>query len=95
MREVVSLSEYKKSLEKKQTQIELDFLYQQVDEIMEKIGEIEPEPFYNNDEIVDGLLKNGLQLGPSESALFSAYYSLIGEGREDLAELVLGILEMK
>jgi len=95
MCEVVSLSEYKKSLEKKQTQIELDFLYQQVDEIMEKIGEIEPEPFYNNDEIVDGLLKNGLQLGPSESALFSAYYSLIGEGREDLAELVLGILEMK
>ena len=62
---------------------------------MEKIGEIEPEPFYNDDEIVDGLLKNGLQLGPSESALFSAYYSLIGEGREDLAELVLGILEMK
>jgi len=95
MCEVVSLSEYKKSLEKKQTQIELDFLYQQVDEIMEKIGEIEPEPFYNNDEIVDGLLKNGLQLGPSESALFSAYYSLVGEGREDLAELVLGILEMK
>jgi hypothetical protein len=95
MCEVVSLSKYKKSLEKKQTQIELDFLYQQVDEIMEKIGEIEPEPFYNNDEIVDGLLKNGLQLGPSESALFSAYYSLIGEGREDLAELVLGILEMK
>lgn len=95
MCEVVSLSEYKKSFEKKQTQIELDFLYQQVDEIMEKIGEIEPEPFYNNDEIVDGLLKNGLQLGPSESALFSAYYSLIGEGREDLAELVLGILEMK
>ena len=95
MCEVVSLSEYKKSLEKKQTQIELDFLYQQVAEIMEKIGEIEPEPFYNDDEIVDGLLKNGLQLGPSESALFSAYYSLIGEGREDLAELVLGILEMK
>ena len=95
MCEVVSLTKYKKSLEKKQTQIELDFLYQQVDEIMEKIGEIEPEPFYNNDEIVDGLLKNGLQLGPSESALFSAYYSLIGEGREDLAELVLGILEMK
>jgi hypothetical protein len=95
MCEVVSLSEYKKSLEKKQTQIELDFLYQQVAEIMEKIGEIEPGPFYNDDEIVDGLLKNGLQLGPSESALFSAYYSLIGEGREDLAELVLGILEMK
>lgn len=95
MCEVVSLSEYKKSLEKKQTQIELDFLYQQAAEIMEKIGEIEPEPFYNDDEIVDGLLKNGLQLGPSESALFSAYYSLIGEGREDLAELVLGILEMK
>jgi len=95
MCEVVSLSEYKKSLETKQAEIELDFLYQQVDEIMDRIGEIEPEPFYNNDEIVDGLLKNGLQLGPSESALFSAYYSLICEGREDLAELVLGILEMK
>lgn len=95
MCEVVSLPEYKKSLEAKQKETELDFLYQQVDEIMDQIGEIEPEPFYNNYEIVDGLLKNGLQLGPSESALFSAYYSLIGEGREDLAELVLGILEMK
>jgi len=41
------------------------------------------------------MIKNGLELGPTESALFSAYYSLIGEGREDLAELVLGILEMR
>jgi hypothetical protein len=95
MCEVVSLAEYKKSLEQKKIELEVDFLYKQVDEIMDRIGELEPEPFYNNDEIIDGMIKNGLELGPTESALFSAYYSLIGEGREDLAELVLGILEMR
>jgi len=95
MCEVVSLAEYKKSLEQKKIELEVDFLYKQVDEIMDRIGELEPEPFYNNDEIIDGMIKSGLELGPTESALFSAYYSLIGEGREDLAELVLGILEMR
>jgi len=95
MCEVICLSGYKKSLENKQKEDDLEFLYNQVDAIMERIGEIEPEGFYGNDDVIDGLLNSGLTLGPSESALFSAYYSLMGEGREDLAELVLGILEMK
>jgi len=95
MCEVICLSGYKKNLENKQKEADLEFLYNQVDAIMERIGEIEPEGFYGNDDVIDGLLNSGLTLGPSESALFSAYYSLMGEGREDLAELVLGILEMK
>lgn len=95
MCEVICLSDYRKNLENKQKEADLEFLYNQVDAIMERIGEIEPEGFYGNDDVIDGLLSSGLTLGPSESALFSAYYSLMGEGREDLAELVLGILEMK
>lgn len=96
MCEVVSLSDYKKSLEKKKEEIELDSLWSQVDEIMDIIGEIEPEPYYHaDDSAVDTLAASGIQIGPSESALFNAYYTLIHEGREDLAELVMEILKMK
>jgi len=40
MCEVVSLAEYKKSLEQKKIELEVDFLYKQVDEIMDRIGEL-------------------------------------------------------
>ena len=94
--EVVSLSEYKKSLEKKKESIELEGLWRQVDEIMDAIGEIEPEPYYPVMESdIDELVASGIQIGPSETALFNAYYTLIREGREDLADLVMEILKMK
>ena len=96
MCEVVSLSDYKKSLEKKKEEIELDSLWSQVDEIMDIIGEIEPEPYYHTDDSdINALTASGIEIGPSESALFNAYYTLIHEGREDLAELVMEILKMK
>ena len=96
MCEVVSLSDYKKSLEQKKEKIELDSLWRQVDEIMEAIGEVESEPYYPSmDSDIDALVASGIQIGPSESALFHAYYTLIYEGREDLADLVMEILKMK
>ena len=94
--EVVSLSDYKKSLEKKKEVVDLEGLWRQVDEIMDAIGEIEPEPYYPiMDSDIDALAASGIQIGPSESALFNAYYTLIHEGREDLADLVMEILKMK
>jgi len=96
MCEVVSLSDYKKSLEQKKEKIELDSLWRQIDEIMEVIGEIESEPYYSStDSDIDALVASGIQIGPSESALLNAYYTLIYEDREDLAELVMEILKMK
>jgi hypothetical protein len=94
--EVVSLSDYRKKLEKKKDYLELEDLWNQVNEIMDAIGEIEPEPYYPIMESdVDALAASGIQIGPSESALFNAYYTLIHEGREDLADLVMEILKMK
>lgn len=96
MCEVVSLSDYRKSLQKKKEELELEDLYRQVDEIMERIGEVESEPYYPvQDSDIDALVMSGIQIGPSETALFNAYYTLVFEGREDLAELVLEILKMK
>lgn len=93
---VISLSDYKKKLDEVKEEQEIDDLWEQVDEIMEKIGEIEPEGYYNSMQTdIDALVASGIQIGPSESALLSAYYILIGEGRDDLADLVMEILKMK
>lgn len=63
---------------------------------MDIIGEIEPESYYHTDDSdINALAASGIEIGPSESALFNAYYTLIHEGREDLAELVMEILKMK
>lgn len=96
MCEVVSLCNYRKSLKQKKDSLELESLYRQVDEIMNLIGEPEPEPYFpSQDSDIDVLIMSGIQIGPSETALFNAYYTLVFEGREDLAELVMEILKMK
>jgi len=97
MCEVVSLSDYREKIEKRKKEKEedeLNDLQDMVDEVMSMIGDIKPEPYLSDNDI-DSLLYGGLTLGPSETALFNAYYTLLGENREDLAELVLEIIKMK
>ena len=98
MCEVVSLSDYKKKIEEKkkvEEAEELASLQSMVDQVMKSLGEIEPEP-YLSDQQIDNLIYGGLtHIGPSETALFNAYYTLLDEGREDLAELVMEIIKMK
>ena len=101
MCEVVSLSDYKKKIEEKkkvEEAEELASLQSMVDQVMKSLGEIEPEPYnpYLTDQQIDNLIYGGLtHIGPSETALFNAYYTLFDEGREDLAELVMEIIKMK
>ena len=98
MCEVVSLSDYKKKIEEKkkvEEAEELASLQSMVDQVMKSLGEIEPEP-YLSDQQIDNLIYGGLtHIGPSETSLFNAYYTLLDEGREDLAELVMEIIKMK
>jgi len=96
MCKVISLSAYRKSIEKKKEDTELISLQSSVEEIMTLIGDIEPKPYYTPSELeIDNLIYGGLEIGPSESALFNAYYTLLYDGREDLAELVMEIIKMK
>ena len=96
MSEVVSLCDYRKAIKQKKDSYDLENLYRQVDEIMGLIDESDPEPYsLLQDSDIDELIMSGIQLGPSETALFNAYYALVHEGREDLAELVMEILKMK
>ena len=96
MCDVISLSDYKKKLDDAKEEQEVDSLWEQVDEIMERISEIEPETYYPPMQTdADALAASGIQIGPSESALLNAYYTLINEGRDDLADLVMEILKMK
>ena len=98
MCEVVSLSDYREKIEKRKKEkeeAELSDLQDMVDEVMSLLGDIEPEPYLSSNQDIDSLIYGGLTLGPSETALFNAYYTLLGENREDLAELVMEIIKMK
>ena len=96
MSEVVSLCDYRKAIKQKKDSHDLENLYRQVDEIMGLIDMSSPEPCsFLQDSDIDELITSGIQLGPSETALFNAYYTLVHEGREDLAELVMEIIKMK
>ena len=96
MSEVISLDKYKASLQEKKLDNEIKFLKNQVDSLLERLEEIEPQPYNDPTQtIMDTMFDNRLVLGTSESALLNAYYTLMHEDREDLAELILEILKMK
>jgi len=95
MCEVVSLIDYKKKLDLKREEEEISLLREKIALLSDELSDLESSPFYNPEDTIENLLNGSLILSPSESALFGAYYTLIGEGREDLAELVMGIIEMK
>jgi len=96
MSEVISLDKYKASLQEKKLDNEIKFLKNQVDSLLERLEEIEPQPYNDPTQtIMDTMFDNQLVLGASESALLNAYYTLMHEDREDLAELILEILKMK
>lgn len=96
MCEVISLSDYRKQVQAQEDEKELDCLWVMVDDVMDRIGEIEPEAYHEPLQTdIDALVASGVQIGPTESALLNAYYSLIYEGREDLADLVMEILKMR
>ena len=96
MCEIISLSEYRQKIQDQKDDQEIGQLWNMVDEIMDRIGEIDPEPYHEPLQTdIDALSASGVQLGPTESALLNAYYSLLYEGREDLADLVMEIIKMK
>lgn len=96
MSEVISLDKYKASLQEKKLDNEISFLKNQIDSLLERLEEIEPQPYNDPTQVVtDVMIDNHLVMGPSESALLNAYYALMYEKREDLADLVLEILKMK
>lgn len=96
MCEVISLSDYRQKVQDQKDDQELQQLWQMVDEVMDRIGDIDPEPYHQPLQTdIDALVASGIQIGPTESALLNAYYSLIYDGREDLADLVMEIMKMK
>lgn len=96
MSEVISLDKYRASLQEKKVDNEILLLKNQVDSILDRIEELEPQPYNDpTQSVLDTMTSNNLVLGPSESALLNAYYTLMYENREDLADLVLEILKMK
>jgi len=96
MSEVISLDKYRASLKDKKLDNEINFLKNQVDSLLERLEEIEPQPYNDPTQtIMDSMIGNNMVMGPSESALLNAYYTLMYEKREDLADLVLEILKMK
>ena len=96
MCEVISLSDYRQKVQDQKDDQELQQLWQMVDEVMDRIGDIDPEPYHQHLQTdIDALVASGIQIGPTESALLNAYYSLIYDGREDLADLVMEIMKMK
>lgn len=95
MDNITSLDDYKKSLLKKKEENELVYLYAQVDALMERIIEIETPPIRSDEKEIQEILNSkNFFLGPSQSALFNAYYILLEEDREDLASLVIEIIKM-
>jgi len=96
MSEVISLDKYKASLQEKKQDSEINFLKNQIDSLLERLEEIEPLPYNDPTQtVVDTMIDNNLVMGSSESALLNAYYTLMYEKREDLADLILEILKMK
>jgi len=96
MSEVISLDEYRSSLQEKKLDNEINFLKNQIDSLLERLEEIEPLPYNDpTQSVMNTMFDNNFVMGPSESALLNAYYTLMYEKREDLADLVLEILKMK
>ena len=99
MGEIIDLEEIRKQCKDKEKDEELDALYCQLEDLMKKLEDDDPIEFF-------GLpLEFGLPcsqegdtsdivLSPSIGPLYNAYYSLIAEEREDLAELVADIIKM-
>jgi len=96
MSEVISLDKYRASLQEKKLDNEINFLKTQVDSLLERLEDIEPQIYPDlTQTVMDTMVSNNQVMSPSESALLNAYYTLMYEKREDLADLVLEILKMK
>ena len=101
MCEVISLVEYKKRIEEKKLEQELVSLKSEVDALLEGVDEedlfrpyMSSEPHGDIDTLLESALGPG-NLDPAEDALLTAYFTLLYDGRSDLADLVMEILKMK
>ena len=90
MSNIIDLSKYIAKEKSKQEDLEIENLWLSVDKVMKEIGEIDLEVYNVKNPVFENLPKS-----KSDSALFEAYYALMEEKREDLAELVLEIIRMK
>lgn len=96
MSKVVSLDKYRSSLQEKKLDNEISLLKNQIDSFLERTEEVDPQPYSDpNQSVMNTMFDSTLVMSPSQSALLNAYYTLMYEKREDLADLVLEILKMK
>jgi hypothetical protein len=100
MGEIIDLEEMRKQFSKKDNDAELDSLYSQLEGLMKKLEENEPLEFFGlsydqyKSSMSDDICESDITISTSTSALYNAYYTLIDEEREDLAELVKDIIRM-
>ena len=101
MCEVISLIDYKKRIEEAKLEQDLVSLKSEVDSLLEGLEEedlyrpyMSPHTQGDLDALLDSSL-GGEDLDPSTTALLSAYFTLLYDGRSDLADLVMEILKMK
>ena len=99
MCEVISLVEYKKRIEERKLEQDLVSLKSEIDSLLEEIEEEDLfQPYMSSDGDINALLGSALgpgNLDPAEDALLTAYFTLLYDGRSDLADLVMEILKMK
>ena len=95
MGEIIDLEAVRKKSKAKDDEKseDLDALYNQLEDLMKKIEADAPLEFFGvGYDQLEGM--NDVVMTPAVSALYNAYYSLIQEDREDLAELVADIIKM-
>ena len=96
MGEIIDLEEMRKQFSKKpedKDEENLDNLYKQIEALVKKWDEEEGE-IIKCGHSWDDLSNDSFTINPSTTALYNAYYTLIAEDREDLAELVSDIIKM-
>jgi len=93
MGDLINLDEIRKSKGRSDTELELQSLYDNLDDMIKEI-DVKYSFEFGSSYAFPGHTIEDIDLSPSLSSLYNSYYSLLSEERKDLAELVLEIIKM-